>query len=838
MATTVSAIANVELIHNFDRWRITTNQIVQALKENVVLKEDFLLDTVLDSVEVKVTPATPNPLTTPSDRLVLVADPNPDVVPPTKIANFKAGQKVRVYGAKLNIDSSPVIQPPLITQVLSTGLTGGTYTFNYILAQFDYATGKISNSSIASTNVGNINLNDFNDTNNIAVRFNRTSVDNGVLVYRKISGSGPGTTATHNLVAVLGPKDLVTINDCIWVDYYDYDYVIWSKKNTRNEFSTDSGLIHFPLTAPTKTYFGWVDTELQFVNTSTNTLTIADVCLFESECVVAHDDTEVLQQAINDRFASGVKSIQIPTKTYFVKGLIIPTNFSILGSGSQTTLKKLSWSSNFNDTGNRIFKTSVPLKNFSLSNLTIDGNMQNQYLLNDSTLEYLNYIVDVAGESFRYENIKITNVIGGGIYSPESKNLSLVSSFLLDSNLNDRLGYGPLNVASSSDIVLSSNIFKNFSGSVDVSTVSTGTIVGNIVKNCGSGLVVYGSTNLISSPNILMGPAGEFLPSPDIFNSAYDSININLEPNMAYVSDVYTYQENGVVVDLSSINESFVSYRIDKLQKVDNGESLYGSAVLIAGNPPIQSSFGSGVNTTQGQFKFTISQQNVNVLLSTYSYNTLKAQNPNHIGLVYRGINTEYAPSGTITAGSSVINSISRSITANTTGVNSAADTLVIDNIANTQTGEYWFNTGDKVYYNRPATNTAISGLIANTAYYISFANTTDIALSATYDGANVNLNETRVGAAEVHALNKRHYSVVVTSASNLSVGSRVKLKSHGGNPSFETNMGTIIAYSPFSSSSGKLTLAYEPNLNITAAGSGGIVLIENSYVLAKGRIL
>jgi hypothetical protein len=835
MSTTVSAIANVELIHNFDRWRITTNQIVQALKENVVLKEDFLLDTVLDSVEVKVTPATSNPTTTPSDRLILTADPNPDVVPPTKIANFKVGQKVRVYGAKLNLDSSPIVPPPIITQVTAPGLTSGTYTINYILAQFEYATGKISTSSIVSTGVGNINLDDFNDTKNIAVRFNRTSADNGILVYRKISGTGPNTTTTYNLVAVLGPKDLTTINDCLWVDYYNYDYVIWSKKNTRNEFNADSSLIHFPLTAPTKPYFGWVDTELQFVNTSTNTLTLADVCLFESECIVSHDDTSVLQQAIDDRVASGVKSIQIPTKTYFVKGLTIPSNFSIIGSGSQTTLRKLSWSSNFNDTGNRIFKSAVSLKNFSLSNLSIDGNMQNQYLLNDSALEYLNYIIDVTGDSFRYENIKINNVIGGGIYSPESVNLSLVSSFLIDSNLSDRLSYGPLNVASSSDIVLSSNIFKNFSGSVDASTVSSGTIVGNIVKNCGSGLVVYGSTNLISSPNVLMGPAGEFLPSPDIFNSAYDSININLEPNMGYTSDVYTYQENGAVVNLSSINESFVSYRIDKLQKIDNGESLYGSAVLIAGNSPIQPSYGIDVNPVQGQFKFTISQQNVNVLLSTYSYNTLKAQNPNHVGLVYRGINTEYAPSGTITALSSVINSISRSITANTTGVNSTADTIVINNIANIQTGEYWFNVGDKVYYNRPATNTAISGLTANTTYYISFANTTDIALSSSYDGANINITETRVGVGEVHALNKKKYSVVVENASNLSAGRRVKLKSHNGNPSFETNMGTIVDYSPVSRI---LTLAYEPTLNITSAGSGGIVLVENSYVLAKGRIL
>jgi hypothetical protein len=158
------------------------------------------------------------------------------------------------------------------------------------------------------------------------------------------------------------------------------------------------------------------------------------------------------------------------------------------------------------------------------------------------------------------------------------------------------------------------------------------------VENTGSGVVTYGSRFFISSPNIFKGPAGEFIPSPDIFNSEYDSVNITLEANTAFLSPMYTYQETGQVFDLTA-NEGQISYKIDMLGKFDNQEVLYSQLPNLIADVV-------GPNKAQGQFRFSISAPNVDLINTTYSYPTLKAANTAHVGLVYRAIQSEVVPSG------------------------------------------------------------------------------------------------------------------------------------------------------------------------------------------------
>jgi hypothetical protein len=53
-----------------------------------------------------------------------------------------------------------------------------------------------------------------------------------------------------------------------------------------------------------------------------------------------------------------------------------------------------------------------------------------------------------------------------------------------------------------------------------------------------------------------------------------------------------------------------------------------------------------------------------------------------------------------------------------------------------------------------PASNTAIAGLTSGTQYFIAFANTTGVVLSATAGGANIDITEARTTATgEVHTL-------------------------------------------------------------------------------------
>ena len=86
-------------------------------------------------------------------------------------------------------------------------------------------------------------------------------------------------------------------------------------------------------------------------------------------------------------------------------------------------------------------------------------------------------------------------------------------------------------------------------------------------------------------------------------------------------------------------------------------------------------------------------------------------------------------------------------VTANTSGVNNAADTILLS------TADSRFQAGDRFFYGVPAGNTAIGGMIGNTFYFVTFANTTALAVSTSASGSNVNINELRATAGETHTL-------------------------------------------------------------------------------------
>lgn len=115
-----------------------------------------------------------------------------------------------------------------------------------------------------------------------------------------------------------------------------------------------------------------------------------------------------------------------------------------------------------------------------------------------------------------------------------------------------------------------------------------------------------------------------------------------------------------------------------------------------------------------------------------------------HVTALTANITTAIAggnPSVTVAAPSAI------NITANTTGVSNTTDTILV------ATANSKWQVGDRLYYTVPAGNTAITGLTGNSYYYVTFANTTAIAVSNTAGGANANIAETRIGAGEVHTI-------------------------------------------------------------------------------------
>jgi len=80
-------------------------------------------------------------------------------------------------------------------------------------------------------------------------------------------------------------------------------------------------------------------------------------------------------------------------------------------------------------------------------------------------------------------------------------------------------------------------------------------------------------------------------------------------------------------------------------------------------------------------------------------------------------------------------------IQANTNGVVAATDFIKV-----TTANSFW-QAGDRLYYLVTTANTPLTPLTGNAYYYVSFANTTGIVLSATPGGSNIDITDVRTTA-------------------------------------------------------------------------------------------
>lgn len=568
------------------------------------------------------------------------------------IDKFEVGQKIRIYGASdltnsnmisaITTTLTAVVQPPVIS--------GTTTEFAYKIAEFNLDTGEISPASPITAVSVLFDLDKFGVDQFVTLTFDNTPLDKGILVYRRITALG-----SWKLVSVLGPKELENNS---YLDYYLFDYTSWGgKTEIDNTLPTD--IIHFSHIPPTAPKLGWVDSIIDTIDTDNNKIIISDPVTIDPNSLninISHNDTEYLQNLITNANASGKNNLNLLDKMYIVVGLNLPYNFNLTGTPNSSGLKKLPWSGGYSTVYNNniIFTDSLVAQN-TLSNIIIDGNMVNQFLVNDTSDDSLNYAINWGFNSTNCKvfNSKIHNIIGSGIYAPESDNIQVFISELRDSGLTDRYNFKPMDFAESKNISITSNRIENFSDNIDTSIVYKGIISNNIIENCGTGIFSYGSRFFISSPNVLMGPAGEFLPSPDIFNTSYDSVNIRIptnSPSVDYTSDVYVYQENGENFNLLTSNQTVssgrgnVQYEVWKLSKNISGvENLYSRITdLTFVNQSV------GILPENGEFQFKILAADTQKIRTTYSYDTLYAANPDHIGLVYLAYLEEWINCGNI----------------------------------------------------------------------------------------------------------------------------------------------------------------------------------------------
>ena len=479
------------------------------------------------------------------------------------------GEKVKVFGITSFTDSTLVPNPITGSSSASkVGTSSTVSTYRYWIAQYHLRNGKVGPAGQISpiAGIGMTSLGNFNDQNHVALTLARTDTNHGILVYRQVGVSTDISQA--KLVGILGPKELsASTSGIVWRDYGTYEQTEWSTKGTSNEYNDNQ--IHFPNIATTGHRRGWsID---QIISIGPNRVVLngqysTNTGIGTTNAVkLVHDNTYALSRLIDASAASGFNAIDLPSGTYLTNKFIIPSGFSIRGGGKNTVIKLQYFANDLTDgggnslslDGNLVGISTLYPSDITIEDLTIDGNSGNNILFEGELDNYLVYLENI--NSSLIKDVEIRNSPGHGLYAYNSRRLSIQNSSFVDGSLTDRYSFQPLNAQESDTLRINDSLFENYPGPVDLSVCTVVTTNGNIIRNCGTGLRTYASSKITTTENIILGPSDEWIPSPDIYDSDYNSINLNIQRGNTFAGPVLQYIEAGNPKDISSNKVHIIS---------------------------------------------------------------------------------------------------------------------------------------------------------------------------------------------------------------------------------------------------------------------------------------
>jgi len=481
-------------------------------------------------------------------------------------ATFSVGQKVKMFG--VGISTLPVTVANLsaapVAAKIGTGVDAKKY--RYWAAQFNLRTGDVGVLS-GPTEANQMELADWNDLDHIVLSLQRTSADLGIVIYRQTSaltGVAADVTAAK-LIAVLGPKELGSAGVTFtYKDFGNYDQTAWNKNTTNNEYDEDQ--IHFPNSGYAGKRRGWNLDEI--VSIGTSSITVSRQYDFNNAVgfgttnalKVVADNTFAFKTAIDDIAAKGGTYLELPSGVFLTQRITVPTNFTIGGVGKNSILKQQFFANDATDGGgnsldNNTMLVSIGVTNatdVTLSDFTIDGNSNNQYRFADDKINQTDTMVEMTGVTGGlFKNIELRNSPMNGMSVVGSNRISIENSTFVDGSMTDRYPYTPLRASATQSLRINDCLFENYPGAVDVSSSSVVAVGGNIIRNCGRGLIAFATGKITTSDNIILGPADEFIPSPDIFDSDFNGINITIDTNATFEGPKLLYLEEGEPKDIS-----------------------------------------------------------------------------------------------------------------------------------------------------------------------------------------------------------------------------------------------------------------------------------------------
>jgi len=598
------------------------------------------------------------------------------------VSSFNTLQQVKIFGATTTpVNELPVAPTGSTVQGISEEALFNNVNipksfYVYIFASFRLDTGDISDYNQYNTVVENLSSNQMNEGNYNLLNITRNA-GNGLLVYRaEFDTANEANIAINSsnkpqfkLVHVLGPKEFDNGLTVSFKDYCEYDISPWSRKNADGSYKDDT--VHFPLTPPASPKRGWTLASLREVNRTANTITLDVPGLIQDTSgytiYLYHDDTRALQNAIDAVYADGTKFLIVPGGTYLIDQIKLPTTFTLRGLDDSTVFTKQYWStgnlssSQLSGLQNAMFigenydatqpQETWGLKNFSLRDMLIDGNSENQILYPSSDLgvESNNALLAFPNSEFvRLQNVKVRNGYGPAIYAEGSLNFSIFGSYFIDGMDTERYETPCVLMSSTENTTINNTTFQNYPGEIDLTTGKVISMTGCVVRNCGTGIRIYGSVNTDVIDNIVLGPADEFIPVPDLYDSDYDGVNISVTPGIETQTPVYQYQQNGESKDLTNTVVNFEIYNAtvsNGVETVDFNNQL--TAVKFQEFNPLDANLNPLDDKTLGQIRFKLPIDQTNNIPTTTPSNYL----------VYRIVGIDY-----ITLGSDINNVVGTGI--------------------------------------------------------------------------------------------------------------------------------------------------------------------------------
>jgi len=453
-----------------------------------------------------------------------------------------------------------------------------------------------------------------------------------------------------NLIAIIGNRDIGSTTNETWTynDYGPYNRTSWGDFNTDGTYNQSFQKVNnIPCSLPIsnistrKARPGWAYrtvTDVDYVNekitisnpANGSTTDSTDVAIlsaldlngfdqnnkgFFNSIQLSHDDTAPLQSAIDQQVQLGLNSLYVIGGTYLVRRLNIPSTFSFVGSGKATILKKQYFDTEYQKTtgtveysryycalflrdpvdslGAASDSVSQPIKDVTVRDMVIDGNYNSQLRLGLNTTPQANcliYCEDIENVSFASLDIK--NSVGDGIYAESAKRMSIQNTNVFDNSITYRTVDSPLNATDAQVLKVSDSSFLSNPGPVDITTSEVVAFNSCIIRNSGTGLRIYGSRSANTENNLILGPDDEWIPTEDIYDSDYNSVNITCDKTTGTGTGGnirFTFVEDNLAKDLTNTTVSAKVYKI----VVDNlgNETIAGEVKYrqdgLATNPEI-----------------------------------------------------------------------------------------------------------------------------------------------------------------------------------------------------------------------------------------------------------